>query len=278
MLERRTVLQALATAALLPDIAEAASAPRTREDDFMTWAKLTADLSGKTTYSLAVGTVWGFKPQADDVALVDFAKRLYGYQALVVRQAHLAADGAVSIKSKSWTFYQEPQGYTFVDKLPNPYTGLVDDCPPMSGAGEQVLTVDGPRRAAASYPVESLKPDRPYDLRVKVVGDQAFVTETGFTRLQPGGIAWWKLEGQLVSHTCRAADLTNPKLSHIPNTWSHNLIAEWQTWMRMHGTPGHILFKGDGCNVAPSQLPADLRAALEKYFPGSFDEVAQWHG
>jgi hypothetical protein len=279
MLERRTLMQAmLATGTFAGEAfaAENPPSPRTREDDLMLWAKLTADLSGRTSYSLTVGTVWGFKPQADDLTLADFAKRLYGYHSLVARKARVES-GKVIIKTKSWTFYQEPKGYTFVRELLNPYTGQVDQCPPMSGpAAELVFTTEGNERATPPYPVELSKPERPFDLRVKVVGDQAFINETTFSRLKPGGISWWKLEGQMISHTARAADVSNPKLTRIPNTWSHNLVAEWQTWMRMHGTPGHILFKGDGCFIAPDQVPADLMAALEEAFPGQWAEVRRW--
>jgi hypothetical protein len=282
MLDRRAVLQTLLAAGVAVDAAAAASpaappAARTPRDDLMLWARLTADLAGTTTYSLTAGTVWGFKPQADDLPLADFARRLYGYHNLVARKARVTPDGDVAIRQKGWIFYQHPDTGAFVRELANPYTGKIDPALPMSGpATETIYTPAGPKIAGVPYPVEMAKTERPFDLRVRVVGDHAFVTETMFTRLQPGGISWWKLEGQLISHACRAADLGNAARTHIPNTWSHNLVAEWQTWMGMHGTPGHILFKGEGCAVDPHALPSDLAAALETEFPGQLAAVAAW--
>ena len=149
----------------------------------------------------------------------------------------------------------------------------------LGGAQERTYSVEGPRSsgAAAAYPVENEQGKRPYELRVRVVGDNAFVTETAFNRLKPGNIAWWKLEGSMTSHACRLADLGNRDLTYIPNTWSMNLVAEWQTWMEMHGTPGHILFKGDGAHLwSEDQIPDEIRADIEAVTPGALAEVNRW--
>jgi hypothetical protein len=113
-------------------------------------------------------------------------------------------------------------------------------------------------------------------LRVRVLGEHAFIDDVNFARFQSGGIDWHKLEGNLWSYVCKATDLANEKLTHIPNTWSQNLVAEWQTWTGMHGTPGHILFKGQGSHIEPDQIPPEFRKMLDRQFPGAFDDIQNW--
>ncbi|WP_304164529.1 hypothetical protein [Phenylobacterium aquaticum] len=242
------------------------------------WARLNADLSGRTVFFHTHGAVWGFKPQADDLPLADFARRHYGYTSLIARKALKGADGAIVIRQKSWVFYRDPETDEITDQVPNPYTGAIDHAAPMSGpVGERSLAPGAPSPGTPAYPVETSAPKVAYDMRIRRIGGRAWVTTSSFTRLKPGGIGWWKLEGELGSFACRAADLDNPKLTHLPSTWSQNLVAEWQTWTGMHGQPGHILFKGDGAALAgPEEIPTDLMAAIARFFPGTFAPVVAW--
>jgi hypothetical protein len=283
MFNRRDLIQLTASLAAAGMAGPAGAAPETGGEQrprdaaqaHLVWAKLNGDLSGRTIYYVTQGIVWGFKPQADDLSLADFAKRFYGYIGCSARKMHLGKDGAITVRSKSWNFYREPRSLAIVDQLHNPYTGATNACPPMSGpASEQVL---GAPREPGRYPVEFAPEERPYDMRIERIGPQAWVTTSGFTRLRPGDIDWWKLEGELDNYQCLGRDLDNPHLTHIPNTRSQNLVAEWQTWTKMHGTPGHILFKGDGAPLAdPREIPTELVAAIDKYFPGGFMEVLHW--
>lgn len=281
-MDRRDVLQALAVSGFIGGPAAASTTPGGAynpqpKDGLMLWAKLNADLSGKTVFSFTAGTVWGFKPQADDLPLAEFAKRAYGYQTLIARKARVTADGNVAIKQRGFTFYLDPDTYLPVTDLKNVFTGRVDKAVyPNAPASETIYTPEGPKALAGTYPLPSGQGERPYDLRVRTLGEQAFIDDVSFTRFQSGGISWYKLEGNLWSYACRAADLTNPALTHIPNTWSQNLVAEWQTWTGMHGTPGHILFKGQGTHINASLVPADFRAMLERQFPGAFDDIQRW--
>jgi len=51
---------------------------------------------------------------------------------------------------------------------------------------------------------------------------------------------------------------------------SQNLVAEWQTWTGMHGTPGHILFQGQGTHISPGQVPQEFQDIVEQQTQGSF--------
>jgi hypothetical protein len=228
--------------------------------------KLVSDLAGRTTYAVTRGDVWGFKPQADDLTTEAFAKRLYGYWSLVARQARKGPDGSARLTTQGWTFYLDPETGETVTHIANPYTGETVPCPPLSG----------PARTAAFPPTPTVQASDP-DLREQRLGEHAWIEVTRISRFKPADTTWFKLEADITTHACRVADLDDHDASFIPNTWSHNLVAEWQTWMKMHGTPGHILFRGAGAFIdGPTQTPAALARAMTEHFPGQLAAIAGW--
>lgn len=248
------------------------------------FARLVGDLSGKVTLTYMAGTVWGFRPQADDLALAEFVRRIYGYKSLIARKVRRLPNGDIAIKQQGWTFYADPLTDVITDTLRNPYTGVdVQPYSPPSAAFESAYRADGttyiPGKEDAN-PLgdgQSASFDNPFDMRVKTIGPNSFINTSQFIRFRPGNIDWYKLEATLISYVCRTADVTNRKLTHVPSTSTMNLVAEWQTWMNMHGSPGHILFKGEGGGIASiNDAPADYRAALAAKFPGQLDMALAW--
>ena len=151
----------------------------------------------------------------------------------------MLADGRVSIRSRSWNFYVRPETDEFAREVLNPYTGsMVPSAPMLGPSREQIYSIDGLVREGVTIPLEVRKPSRSFDLKICAIGDRAFVGETNFVRFQPRDIDWHKPEGTLWSHSCLLDDLRSVSLTHIPISWSQNLVAEWQTWMNMHGSPG----------------------------------------
>ena len=147
----------------------------------------------------------------------------------------------------------------------------------MSGpATEETYDAAGQVLTRPPFPLEVAPTQRFMDMRVRTIGENTWVSTDRFVRFRPGSISWWKLEGDLIDHACRTRDLGHA--AHIPSTWSHNLVAEWQTWMNMHGTPGHILFKGSGAGLAPAEVPTAAREAIDAHFPGAFAEALGWDG
>lgn len=248
------------------------------------FARLTGDLSGRVSLGYMTGTVWGFRPQADDLALADFARRIYGYKTLFARKVRRLPSGDYAIKQQGWTFYSDPVTGAITDTLRNPYTGAdVQPYSPPSAPFEIAYRADGTQYLPGT---EELNPlgngqsaafENPFDMRVTTIGANSFVNTSQFIRFKPGNIDWFKLEATLIGYTCRTADLSNPKLTHIPSTTTMNLVAEWQTWMNMHGSPGHILFKGDGAGISSiAEAPADYRTALARKFPGQLEKALAW--
>ncbi|WP_293897707.1 DUF1838 family protein [Phenylobacterium sp.] len=250
---------ALCASALVSAPAAAAQTPGLR-----TWLKLVADLDGRTVFSVTEGMVWGFKPQADDLTAAQFARRLYGYRSLLARKVETTPDG-LRLRTKGWSFYLDADSGEPVSELLNPYTGLKVTCPPLSGPASSV-TYGGPVATGAGP-----------DLTMRRIGDHAWIGVDRISRFKPSDTTWFKLEADLTTYACRTADLDNPANSHIPSTWSHSLTAEWQTWMRMHGEPGHILFNGAGVALrGPEQIGTDLRRAIDRGFPGALAETLAW--
>jgi hypothetical protein len=228
------------------------------------WARLVADLSGRPVYFFTHGAVWGFKPQADDLALKDFARRIYGYSGVAARRVVRDAAGNLTLQQKAWGFYRDPLTDAITDRIANPYTGRVDRAPPLSGKISS-------RPLGANPAVED-----PLQLRVRRMGATAIVETNSLARFKSADIDWYKLEANLENFACRAADLDSDA-PHVPSVYSQNLVAEWQTWTGMHGTPGHILFKGDGVPLRSiGEVPADQIAAIERFFPGSLKDIAGW--
>jgi hypothetical protein len=224
------------------------------------------------------GMVYGFLPQADDVTLEQFGRRLYGYRSCTVRRATPHADGTITIRSRSWFFYTDAESGQYIRTLVNPYTGKTVECPPrITPVSEQLHSVTGPRIDRPPFPYESSEHGRPLRLDISTMGGHVWVRRSGFSRFKPSDATWWKLEADMLTHTASLADVNDQRLDHILNTTSHNLVAEWQTWMNMHGHPGHILFVGNGAFTHhPDGLPPAFRAAVDDAFPGSLGDALSW--
>jgi hypothetical protein len=237
------------------------------------WARLNGDPSGRrTVWSVHGGMVYGFLPQGDEVKLAEFARRLYQYRSVVARRMRFDADGALHLTLRAWTWYADAESGVLHREFVNPYTGRTVLCPPrVSPVGEQLMRADGPLPGAPTpFPVESSLDGRPMRLDYAVIGAHVWARREQFTRFHPPDTTWFKLEADMVTHAARLDELQAPGLDHVPNTLSHNLVAEWQTWMQMHGAPGHILFVGQGTHVhRADDLPDEIQATIEQAFPGT---------
>lgn len=245
---------------------------------FRLWARLNADLDGRVLYLCQQGMVYGFRPQSDEVPLADFARRLYGYRSGIARRAQPQPDGSIRIRSRSWFFYTDAESGTYIRKLRNPYTGAEVDCTPRMGpVTDQIHAMGGRVPDSAPFPLQSSEDGRPLRLDVTEMGGHVWMRRNVFSRFKPPDTSWWKLEADLLTHCARRADVIDESLGHVPNTTAHNLVAEWQTWMNMHGEPGHILFVGEGAFTHdPRELPDHFRAAVAAAFPGTLEEPLQW--
>jgi hypothetical protein len=280
---RNFLLAGSAGAALMSEGRAAAGKPSTlRFDDpefrLRTWLRLTADLGGRVVYTFVGGMVYGFRPQADDLSLADFGRRLYGYRSCVARQVKAEADGSFQVRSRGWFYYCHAETGAFFREFINPYTQLRVQCPPRMGpVATQVYDLQGLRRANGATAAEQTNLGPPYHFDHAVMGRNIWMRQNVFSRFKPADTTWYKLESDILTYTAALTDVRNPRLGHIPNTTSHNLVAEWQTWMNMHGSPGHILFVGNGAHsYRPTNLPPEIQQTVAQEFPGTLQEPLTW--
>lgn len=98
----------------------------------------------------------------------------------------------------------------------------------------------------------------------------------GPIRAQPASLPPVELRDNL--HTwARLTPQLDGRLTHVPNECQHNLVAEWQTWMKMHGSPGHILFVGHGTHFHdPERVPTLLQGLIDSKFPSTLEATRKW--
>jgi hypothetical protein len=249
---RRAVLGEMFAAAVALGGAARAADLAPSETSGETWLRLVADLSGRPVFSVLRGDVWGFLPQADDLTPATFARKLYGYWSLVERTARPAPGGGTELTTKGWSFYLDPTTGEVTSRILNPYTAAMVTAKPLSGPASTLVLRPGREEPAGM------------DITIRRDGGAAIIDIARISRFTTPDITWFKLEADFNTHLCRTADLDDRRRTHVPSTFSHNLVAEWQTWMEMHGKPGHILFRGSGSHITSlDEAPMELRKAIQ---------------
>ena len=266
MIDRRAALRLLPTALAATSARAAPSLPALDEGTRI-WLRLAADPSGRPVIAVQRGIVWGFRPQADDLQTADFARRLYGYAGVTVRRLAIAADGSAKLRSRGWHVYTDAMTGEAIDRLLNPYTGATVDVPSFAPPATVA------RYGAPPRPGETA--GAPVVFETRRMGEHAWLEQVRLSRFKTPDIGWFKLEADMTTFACRTRDLEDPRGGFLDPTWSHNLVAEWQTWMRMHGAPGHILFRGEGAFVrSVAEAPPELRRGIERLHPDALQGLA----
>ncbi|MCP5472397.1 MAG: DUF1838 family protein [Steroidobacteraceae bacterium] len=234
----------------------------------MILGKLQGDLSGKTVYSYQQGRVFGLVP-GDGPALGDYGRLLYRMEGGSVRSSRLRADGAVTEKSRGWLFYRDAETNAYISEFANPYTGETVSVPTFRGGiTGGVVTVNGPE-LIANFPMESSVFNRPMLLDWHFFGERAWIYRHAFTRWREGASGVHRTEMTLDCWVCDVADVANEGLTHIPSSYSWTSQTEWQSWLRMRGKPGAMLWRTDGFVVdSIDQLPKEFVAQCERMLPG----------
>ncbi|MEI2762288.1 DUF1838 family protein [Methanothrix soehngenii] len=241
-----------------------------------TLGRLQGDLSGKTVFSYSQGQVFGLVP-GDGPPLADYGRLLFRVEACAVRVSRLRADGALEERSRSWMFYRDPGNGTYLDDFRNPYTGEAVPVPTFrGGVTGGVTTVNGPE-VRASFPMESTIFGQPTLLDWQFIGDHVWISRHAFTRWKEGATGYHKTEMTLDSWICRAGDVVDAKLTTIPGAHSWISQTEWQSWLKMRGRPGAMIWRIDGAKLdSMRELPEAFVARSEKLLPGKLSEPLSW--
>ena len=241
-----------------------------------TLGRLQGDLSGRTIWSFGTGRVFGLLP-GDAPPLSEYGRLLYRTDSVAVRMSRQRADGAIEDRSRNWMFYKDPDTNAYLSEFRNPYTGETVPVPTFRGGiSGGVMTVAGPEYSA-NFSMESTVFGKPLLLDWRFVGEHAFINRHAFTRWKEGATGLHKTEMTLDTWVCRIEDVANPKLTRIPNTYAWTSQTEWQSWLKMRGHAGAMLWRNEGLALdSIDALPADFVAQSEKAMPGKLAEPLTW--
>jgi len=238
--------------------------------------RLQGDLSGRPVFNYVSGQVFGLVP-GEGPALADYGRMLYRVEGGGVRMSRQRADGAVEERSRGWMFYQDPQTGAYLDEFENPYTGKKVTVPTFRGGiSGSVMTVKGPEYSS-NFPMESTVLDRPLQLNWRFIDDQVWISRHAFTRWTERSTGFHKTEMTLDCWTCRVADVVNEKLTMIPSQYSWTSQTEWQSWLKMRGMPGAMLWRNEGTIVKSiDDLPPSFVERSNIKLPGALNEPLTW--
>jgi hypothetical protein len=241
-----------------------------------TLGRLQGDLSGRTIWSYSEGLVFGLVP-GDGPALADYGRVLYRNAGVSVKMSRVLENGAVQDRSRSWMFYRDADSGEFLASFQNPYTGESVPVPTFRGGiGGSTMTVNGPE-VSANFTMESTVFGRPLLLDWRFFGEHAWVRRHAFTRWLERSSNTHRTEMTLDCWVCRIEDVANEKLTMIPSQHSWTSQTEWQSWLKMRGKPGAMLWRQDGAKLtALEQLPKNFIDYSEKMLPGKLTEPLAW--
>lgn len=260
-----------------PDSARTGKLP-TRDPAFnvKTIGRLQGDISGRTIYSYSAGQVFGLVP-GEGPPLGDYGRKLYDTEGVSVRMSRVRADGAVEDRSRNWMFYKDPASGAYLSEFRNPYTGDTVAVPTFRGGiGGGVMTVNGPQ-VSANFTMESTVFGKPLLLDWRFIGDQVWIYRHAFTRWKESSTGFQKTEMTLDCWACRVEDVANDALTMIPSVYSWTSQTEWQSWLKMRGKPGAMLWRNESVKLkSPDQLPREFVAMSDKMLPGKLTEPLTW--
>ncbi len=239
--------------------------------------KLQGDVSGKVHYSYGPGLVFGLVP-GEGPPLADYGRLLFRVEGVGVRRSRVLPNGNVQDRSRGWMFYRDAVTGEYLDEFSNPYTGELLKVPTFRGGiSGSVMTPNGPE-VSANFSMESTVFNQPVRLDWRFVGDRVLISRHAFTRWKESSSGNVKTEMTLDNWACTIDDvLDHRRRTLIPSIYAWTSQTEWQTWLKMKGRPGGLLWRTDRTLVPDiADLPPALVERSERLLPGKLTEPLTW--
>jgi hypothetical protein len=251
----------------------------TPEGNVMAMAKLSADLSGRTTHGWYQGVLMGVAPGGP-------ARDLVGIVGMSSQRLEPLADGpGWQLFQKECGFFTDLETGAVLDRWVNPMTG--ETVEPFHIANPSVSRrIEPVQRDARFYDsVAGAEPrTRPFVLAWGQAGNRLFVeTRNHVWANNPLDPAVWVRESagpriqvsDCLSYSCRADELQDPARSHVDH-WGHWVHwRPWQPWMLMGTRPGGCLYSAvTGSAGSLADVPAATVALVRARIP-AFLEAPQ---
>ncbi|MCU0761009.1 MAG: DUF1838 domain-containing protein [Steroidobacteraceae bacterium] len=260
---------------------KAGRAPPIPRDDpafnVLVLGKLQGDLSGATTWIYNPGKLYALRP-GQGLPAAEFGQALCNVEGVTRRISRLLPDGSVEERSRNWMFYCDPDSGEYLRTLRNPLTGEMLEVPPYRGSPSGSRLTTSGLVADFGPGFENTAVGRPPRLEFRTAGDTTWVGRHSASRVR-GADGGWRNEMSIDAWVCRTRDLADPRLTHIPSTYSWTSFAEWLPWLRMGGLQGNLVWR-----IEPSvlrsrdELPTRFLARMQQVLPGKIDEAMGWEG
>jgi hypothetical protein len=246
----------------------------TPEGNVGAFAKISSDLSGKTTHGWYRGVLMGMAPGGP-------IRDLVGIIGMSSQRLEPLADGpGWQLLQKECGFFTDLATGAVLERWTNPYTN--ETVEPFHIANASVSRrIEPVVRDARFYDTAAggAARERPFVLAWDQAGDRLFVeTRAHVWANNPLDPAVWRRESHgaqiqvsdCLAYSCSARDLQDPRLSHVDHAghWVH--VRPWQPWMLMGRRPGACLysaFTGSAgtLDVVPEEIAAVVRARLPAF-------------
>ncbi len=241
--------------------------PSWQTDPVRTYVRVVADLAGADTYKWFSGQL--------HAALADGAiVPLVGFDAVIRRKAGAFDQAGVVIVFSEATVFHDLENGRVIDEFTNPVNGRRTR-PLHYPEGPNPLPATPAMFAAGGSFSEWLVSG----------GTARFTRETRVDSPHPLDPAVWKLESSgprfraltLRSYSVATRDLANAALTSMPAEYSLTVLSGWLPWLLLGQTPGQLLWQAQGRKVtAVEEIPAAVRARIDRRFPELFAPVLPW--
>jgi hypothetical protein len=189
-------------------------------------------------------------------------------------------DGSYQRLCRELVFYRDLATGKLMDEWDNPYTGervkVVDVANDPYNYVISDFYPDPPSYGGLNQ--EKKPPRRPYIRNWSVIDENTIGLESDIHLYYPSAMQpeKWPRESpgkmtrvsEQFRYFIRREDLENPALDHIPASGVWNRVTPWLPWMLMDQAPGHIIYTGNMCARAHTDLhPKDVMARVRERYP-----------
>jgi len=238
--------------------------------------RLQGDLSGRQRWIYNPGFVFATVP-GQGLAPAEFGRLLYRVEGFTSRISRLLPDGSVEERSQSWMCYRHPTEDHWLNIFENPWTAETLEVPPFrGGTSHSWIKPHTGIALEGNADLESTAIGAPSRLAWRVLGERVWLSRHAASRLRLGDRSV-RNEFSMDAWTCRLSELLDPRLTHLPSTYSWTSQAQWQPWLRMADRPGGLIWRIESMVLDHlEQMPEGLVERLSRVLPGKLQETLQW--
>ena len=278
MLARRNVLMTTAAATLATSAHAAHAAQRKLDfrapaDNIIAVVKTLGDISGRDSYSVSFGRIFGAVGN-------DLATPLFDFKSARVTSFRARGDGAYETRFRGMIYFTDIAGGAIIDEWRNPYTKTLNKVVHWETLGETgyTYTVNGTvPRTDFKGTIGDDKRGKPYIVPWLVNGDDVWLTldeRVKYTRRSDGAL---RTDNAINRYQTSLSELQNADINAARCSTSWHSEQNWMVWMNLDDQPGRMMWGGAGRKYAGlGELPQDFVREVERRKPGALTKPIAW--